>query len=565
MWIKSQTEEFSEIIAHKANYVEYLSSSDIETAIISAFGDKDLEELLIQEQELIESKKELLKNKKIKSTIDIITRTTDEILDEPSYPPLFISREYQKEAYRKWKNNNYKGVFAMATGTGKTVTALSCILEEYKINNFYQFFILVPTIDLGNQWTQEVAKFNFTDTILCSSQNQDWEASLRDFGLSLKLGNQVNFCGIVTYASFRGKRFQRILRDLFETAMNNITLIADEAHTLGSAKLLKVLPFKIEKRIGLSATPERVYDVEGETALCDFFDSEPGAHTFSYNMKEAIDNDVLCRYYYYPKLVELEQDELISYQEISRKLAKFMDPNTGKYKDNPIANNLLIQRKNIIHKARNKAQCLIDIVEEIGKEHFTKAFIYVPEGYEANYEDVDAIVSDEEDSRIIDSYTEMLYNRYKFKLKRFTGETNNREEILKNFENGNLDALLAMKCLDEGVDVPKTEIAVFCSSTGNPRQYIQRRGRVLRKSKGKDFAYIYDMIVKPPIDITSIDQKQMKIEKNILLGEMRRLVNFAVLSENTSAILKSLEDLCIGFGIDIYEMSNIELQNYQKT
>jgi superfamily II DNA or RNA helicase len=340
--------------------------------------------------------------------------------------------------------------------------------------------------------------------------------------------------------------------------LGNITLIADEAHTLGSQGLLKVLPNKIQKRIGLSATPERVYDEEGEGALCNFFESFSPNHTFSYSMKEAIDNGVLCRYYYYPRLVELEHEELIKYQDISKKLAKYIDPTTGRYKDNPIVNNLLIQRKNVIHKAQNKLASLTKIIDEIGKERFSKAFIYVPEGYESNYEEKDFNETDEEDLKIIDKYTEVLYDRYKFKIRKFTGETKDREEILNQFEAGKLDALLAMKCLDEGVDVPKTEIAIFCSSTGNPRQYIQRRGRVLRAYKDKEFAYIYDMIVKPPIDATRNDSKQFKIERGILLGELTRFVNFAVLSENLIDSLKGLEDLCQSFEIDIYSMINKE-------
>lgn len=561
--ISEQSEEFEELFDERANYVEYLDASEIKEAIVDAFGGKDIKDLLIEEEELSKLKQDLLKNETVNRAIDAAKCRIEQDIDEPSYPASFARREYQINAYNNWIDNGYKGLFAMATGTGKTVTSLSCLLEEYRLNRYYRFFILVPTVDLAVQWEREaVGKFNFRDTVVCSSKTDTWEESVRSIGASLKLNNETNFCIIITYASFRGKRFQGILRELFESRFDTMTLVADEAHTFGAEKLLKVLPYKIERRIGLSATPERVYDEEGEAVLGEFFKSSSPNHTFSYNMKEAIENDVLCRYYYYPKLVELEPIELKGYQEISRKLAKYIDPNTGRYSDNPIVNNLLIRRKNIIHKAHNKAQTLLNIVDEIGKDKFTKAFIYVPEGYEARYDESDIIEGDSEDESIIDKYTNILYQKYRFKLRKFTGDTNDREEVLGNFEKGNLDALLAMKCLDEGVDVPKTEIAIFCSSTGNPRQYIQRRGRVLRKSPGKDFAYIYDMIVKPPIDTTSIDPKQVKVERNILLNEMRRMVNFAVLSENMMETLRHLEDLCVGLGIDIYEMSNLEIQKY---
>ena len=147
-------------------------------------------------------------------------------------------------------------------------------------------------------------------------------------------------------------------------------------------------------------------------------------------------------------------------------------------------------------------------------------------------------------------------------MAKFTGETFNREQILNQFKNHKLDALLAMKCLDEGVDIPQAKYAIFCSSTGNPRQYIQRRGRVLRKFIGKEYAVIYDLIVKPILDHTDTDDRLKKIERNIFLSELNRLVNFSVLSENKDSCLKSLERLCYDMDIDIYDLANKELENY---
>jgi superfamily II DNA or RNA helicase len=156
-----------------------------------------------------------------------------------------------------------------------------------------------------------------------------------------------------------------------------------------------------------------------------------------------------------------------------------------------------------------------------------------------------------------------LYEKYGLKMAKFTGETTNRDQILNQFKDHKLDALLAMKCLDEGVDIPQAKYAIFCSSTGNPRQYIQRRGRVLRKYEGKDYAIIYDLIVKPVIDHTDTDDRLKKIEKNIFLSELRRLVNFSVLSENKDTCLNSLESLCYEMDIDIYDLANKELENYK--
>ncbi|RYZ81156.1 MAG: DEAD/DEAH box helicase, partial [Proteobacteria bacterium] len=408
-------------------------------------------------------------------------------------------RPYQQQAYQNWVENGYKGMFAMATGTGKTVTSLNCILQEYQKNGYYRFVVLVPTIALANQWFKELQDpkgFNFRDAFICSSQHKNWEESMAAIGNNLTFGNPVNFCIIATYASFRGKRFQECWQRNLSKGFDQLTLIADEAHTLGSAELLKVLPTAIHKRIGLSATPERVYDQAGELELGRFFDAQAPAYTFVYNMKKAIDDEVLCKYFYYPRFVELESEELAVYRKFTRELAKHIDPATGRYRDSVQANNLLIQRKNVIHKAANKEFCLKNIIDQIGPAKFKYAFIYVPEGNRADYSEDDRLEVDMGDEKIINHYTSELYRSYQFKMRKFLGDTPDRDGILEQFAAGALDAILAMKCLDEGVDIPRTQYAIFCSSTGNPRQYVQRRGRVLRQIKGKEFAYIYDMVVR---------------------------------------------------------------------
>lgn len=564
--IDSQVEYFNSIFNEEADFINYLDISEVIIAIKSEFGNKDIDQLLIKEKELIQKKRELSSNKNLqKSLQNAIAKLEhlEELAMLPKFPYDEGPRPYQKKAYENWLENNRKGLFAMATGTGKTITSLNCILEDYRINNFYKFIVLVPTISLANQWEREITeKFNFEEVTTCSSLNHNWEESVRKYGKNIRLGYNTNFCILLTYATFRGVRFQNIFNDLFRKEFKSITIIADEAHTLGSTKLLKVLPEGIEKRIGLSATPQRQYDETGELELCKFFDAYPPKYTFDYNMKKAIDEEVLCSYYYYPLIVELETEELNAYKEFTKKLNKFLDPNTGKYKDDPYVNMLLINRKNIIHKAKNKSNCLIDIINDIGKDNFKYAFIYVPEGYEPNYDEDDGDNNNEDDDSIINLYTNLLYEKYKFKLKKFTGATKHRDDILNRFSEGKLDALLAMKCLDEGVDIPQTQYAVFCSSTGNPRQYIQRRGRVLRYHDKKKHAYIYDMIVKPVLDVTTTDPNQIKLEKNILISELRRLVNFAVLAENKLDCLQNLEPLCYSLDIDIYEMANIEEEKY---
>jgi len=562
--IKKQMKSINRYFSEEDADVEYLSVSEIEVAIKDRFNKKDLNELLIQEEELLNKKKGLTNNPKLKHKILDLFNEIETIRKAPKFPYSEGPREYQKQAYKNWIDNGYKGIFAMATGTGKTITSLNCVLEEYKKNKIYRFIVLVPTISLANQWESEITnKFNFEEVTICSSKNNNWEKEIRRYIRNLTLGNKGDFAIVTTYASFRSSKFQNLLQNITKFENESLIIIADEAHTFGSKNLLKVLPHQINKRIGLSATPERQFDEIGQQELSNYFNSYEPNYTFSFDMKKAIESEVLSKYFYYPHIVELEQDELIEYRIITDKLSKWIDLDTGKYKDDPYVNNLLIKRKNVLHKARRKTLSLTNIVDEIGVTNFKYAFIYVPEGYESNYENDDFDNLDIiEDDNLITQYTSLLFEKYKLKLRKFTGDTKDREIVLRQFGEGQLDALLAMKCLDEGVDVPQAKYAIFCSSTGNPRQYIQRRGRVLRTHKSKKFAYIYDMIIKPAVEITSTDEKQAKVERNIFLGEIRRLVNFAVLAENKIDCLNKMETLCYGLDIDIYELANTEESKY---
>lgn len=559
--IKEEIENFDKIFQREHKSYKYLDKDQIEVVINSVGRDKDISDLLDDSLKLPDDEY----SKKVKKIRDCKKQRFDEIVEKLVSRPRFPfdkPRDYQMLAYQNWIKNNKQGLFAMATGTGKTITSLNCILQEYNSSGFYKFIVLVPTIALAKQWRNEsYNKFNFTNTVVCSSKNS-WLSELKQYGKETKLGIAEDICIIATYATFRGIKFQHLINNYFKEDLKDFTLIADEAHTFGAPKLLAVLPHEIKRRIGLSATPERVYDPIGEATLCDFFNSYSPDYTFSYNMKTAIDDDILCRYYYHPKFVDLEDHELEEYKAFTKKLYKYIDSKTGKYKDLPEVNNLLIRRKSIIHKAENKASCLLEIINEIGSDKFKYAFIYVPEGNNYNYEEIDHNESDTISERIVDSYAKTLFKNYGFKLRKFLGETIDRDDILNRFEKGDLEVLLAMKCLDEGVDVPRTQYAIFCSSTGNPRQYIQRRGRVLRTHDDKKYAYIYDMIVKPPIDYTITNSKQINAEKSILISELKRLINFAALSENKIETLELIEDVANHFGVDVYKLINEEIDKY---
>jgi len=187
----------------------------------------------------------------------------------------------------------------MATGTGKTITSLNCVLEEYKKLGYYRAVIVVPTNILVAQWEKEARKFNMKEVIKVSSKYKDWERELGVVMANASFGIEKSFVIIVTYASFCKEKFQRF----FVKLPSETVLIADEAHNIASPNIAKILPtVKLKKRIGLSATPKRVYDEVGSAAMEVFFENhEP--YTYSFSMERAIDEKILCEYDYFPKLL----------------------------------------------------------------------------------------------------------------------------------------------------------------------------------------------------------------------------------------------------------------------
>jgi superfamily II DNA or RNA helicase len=229
-----------------------------------------------------------------------------------------------------------------------------------------------------------------------------------------------------------------------------------------------------------------------------FQDAEP--YTYSFSMERAIEERVLCQYRYFPHLVALNEDELGRYVEISKKLVKLYDHRRGEHQKSDLLEKLLLARKRIVQKAESKLGMTREILERqfIEQGNLKYTFIYVPEGYAQN--DDDALVEDPEDLRLINQYTQAIGSIHpKILVASFTGTTPDRKEVLRQFQSGEIHVLASMKCLDEGVDIPRAEFAVFCSSTGNPRQFIQRRGRVLRQHPDKHLAIIHDLVVAPDL------------------------------------------------------------------
>ena len=553
--IVKQRKEFDAIMLYQKRGIEYLSPENLISAIASTYGDKDIEELLDVEEKL----KEYKRRKKAENLQTPLMAKEETIEVEPHFPYPNGPREYQKKAFNKWKKSQ-SGLFNMATGTGKTLTSLNCLLQIYKQFGYYKAIILVPTVTLVEQWEKECRKFNFQHIVKVCSKNKGWKGEIDR--LTMKeyfnpTNSPINYVVISTYASFAR---DNVFHDLLSLSKKCL-LIADEAHNMGSKRILDRIDSvgkKFKRRIGLSATPERQFDEKGNKELRRFFNSE-NEYTFVYSMEEAIKNKFLCEYYYFPHVVRLCDDEMYDYMEISQKLGKIYRYNGG-YLDleDEIVRALLLKRKRIIHKARNKQDAFKNIIEERYKEkgNLKYTLVYVPEGLKPDsiadvYDSSDVVEDDTEADKLIDEYTQIVMNVSKTTtVRKFVSGQKNREVILEDFANGDLEVLTSMKCLDEGVDVPRSEMAIFCASTGNPRQFIQRRGRILRTHKDKKYAYIHDLVVVPDIGADCVDYE---MERKLILSELKRIRDFASLSRNLDYSYTELEEVLNFYNVPLLD------------
>lgn len=432
-------------------------------------------------------------------------------------------REYQKEAIRKWFEFGNVGIFDMATGTGKTITALSAIVKLYQfLRNRLATIIVVPYIHLAEQWADE-ARENFNiDFIIGHSESKDYllklESQILDYVAHRT--NEVFF--ITTNASFRTSKVQKVLSLLNE----EVLFVADEAHNLGTFKILSLLNQKFLYRLALSATFERYGDKDGTQGLNEYF----GEKCIEYPLKKAIKEGMLTRYEYFPHIVILDRDERDDYEELTKKIAQsIVFKKNGEKTYSDYGKSLILKRARLIASAKGKYKVL-----------YEKILDYKNDSHILVYVGTSTVVDkkgDNEEVKQIDYVTDILGNHLGFMVQRYTSRENlfERNEIKQRFEKGNdLQILVAIKCLDEGVDIPSIKTAFILASSTNPREYIQRRGRVLRLHENKTISTIHDFIVLPfPLE-SSLNKEKVTTFQRMLKNEIRRLEEFGADAENSA-------------------------------
>lgn len=439
-------------------------------------------------------------------------------------PSCFQMREYQKKAVENWKNNNYVGIFDMATGTGKTKTACFGMCEIFSEVKRMIICIAVPSKTLVEQWYDELLNFNVTAIKYYSDQDDDYKKKLKRSLINFKQKNTNLVCIIITNKSFLSDNFQSIIKDYAKQTL----LIVDEAHNFGAEKISKTLEIDYKYRLALSATFDRYNDKKGTEKLYDFFQKK----CIELSLEEAIEKGFLTKYKYYPIIVNLNENELENYIELSKKIGKLMNINS----DSTALEKLLIKRARIVASAENKIESLLKELEKYKKKH--NMLIY------CGVSNIDEEVCGEE-KKEIDFVIEEIYNKLGIIGTRFTSRENSeeRKRILNAYKNKDIQCLVAIKCLDEGIDIPSIRTAFILASCTNPREYIQRRGRVLRKDENKEYAEIYDFIVIPHhIDYKLFkSDENLKIKQSLVYRELKRMNEFSKIAIN-SAISSKIED-----------------------
>ena len=446
----------------------------------------------------------------------------DDIKNIPRLPNSLKLRNYQKEAYKKWAANNFHGILSMATGTGKTITAFNALINLLKQEEYLATVVVVPYQHLVTQWAQEAKEFGI-DFIMCFESSKKWSSPLLEAVTRYQYKEQKNLFIITTTSTYTLQKFQDPI-----SRLSNLYIIVDEAHNFGAPQIRNHYLQNARFRLGLSATPTRYMDEEGTDALLQYL----GKIIYEFSLEKAIKMKMLTPYKYYPILVHLTQEEQEKYIELTKKISRLYSH--GDDNNNEALKILLMNRAKIISGAENKISVLKKTLLNKDLVYSTFNLFYCAAkttGYEDNA------------MRMVDEVHQMV-ELLGMSVENFTAmDSSSKEEraiLIKHLKEQVIDGLVAIRCLDEGVDIPDVKRAFILSSSSNPKEFIQRRGRVLRKAKGKEFAEIYDFLVVP---FGYSNDEEYNANRKYLEKELIRYREFAKLALNYPDCEKSLIDL----------------------
>jgi superfamily II DNA or RNA helicase len=421
---------------------------------------------------------------------------------------------HQGQAVRAWEANR-RGILAIATGGGKTIASLVAATRLQDDLGKLLLVIAAPYKPLVDQWCREVRRFGVEPLPLGDLGEEERRTRLQQAVHALELGESKVEVAVVTNTILNQQGF----REFLAAVPSDISalLIADEVHNLGAPGFAKNPAESFAFRLGLSATPIRQYDEEGTDAILRYF----GDVVFTFDLGQAIRAGCLTRYHYYLHPVDLNDAEFEEWEEISAKLAKMgfgavNDDSPGLAFDE--AKLLLLRRRSILENAESKLACLRSLLREQRPAAVKNTLIYT--SAKARTGQTKQLV---QVNRLLNELgivaRELTYHE--------TG-SGEAEEILQAFSNGMYQAITCMKVLDEGVDIPQTTTAYLMASSTVVREWVQRRGRILRNAPGKTVAHLHDFLVVPP-------GLESKTARSVLRSELERAREFASLADNSGA------------------------------
>ena len=455
----------------------------------------------------------------------------------------FKLHQHQKNALNSWQSNKYRGVLELATGAGKTITAIYGAIKVFERWQRLFLVISVPYQNLADQWSENLALFNI-NPVVCYGGESRWIDALNRATLNFKSG-LTNFSAVIVVdatLTSKNKTFRKIITSVKGDLANYFMFVGDECHHHGAYSTNQALPTNASLRLGLSATPDRGIEDLGNQLIQEYY----GDVIARYTLADALSDNVLTPYEYRVVPVPLTLEETEKYVALSKKIARlfaFIQNTSQKtLKDEDSLNALLLKRSRLINGSQNKPRALEKILSNIGKP-IKHSLFYCAEGM-INYEQDDDDLSSQ---RQIEKISRLL-NNYGWKTCQFTANEKKaqRKIILDDFKDAKIDSLVAMKCLDEGVDIPACSTAFILSSSRKERQFIQRRGRILRKFQGKTKAIIYDFVITLPLS----ELNDIEVGRKLMIAELQRINEFARLSLNRSDAYSEIKEYLERF--DLY-------------
>lgn len=435
-------------------------------------------------------------------------------------------RKHQTDALEAWVKNGRRGILEHATGSGKTFTAMCAISKALNQNEVV--LVLVPSCDLLKQWDKELHE-TLTDFpvyyLLCGDGNSEWKkaGTLRTWTTKSKDMRRIIIATMDTAAT------DEFIHEISQG--NHLFVVADEMHRLGSPKRQQTLRIQSGARLGLSATPYRYGDPEGTSALFEYFG---GLIPPPFTLNDAINSGVLTRYFYHPQRIRLNTSEQNDWNQITKKIQKIIAQYNEKdnlslnINSSPQLKKLLIDRARIVKNAQGKIPLALRILREKYKPG-DRWIVYCDN---------------------IAQLKEVLYGALDIGLDAYEyyAEMKGDRTTTLSYFSANGGILVSIKCLDEGVDIPATTHALILASSQNPREFIQRRGRILRRAEGKYFAHLYDAITVPIIE-------EADKSLSIITAELSRAIQFGESAQNPACVT-DLRNIAIDFNIDYNSLNN---------